>query len=74
MVQLTDKQKTNDLGYLLSNRSWNKVSGHDIITKSQHPVSTAKEVRLYAKMLYRACSATTACRCQFRTDCGVANP
>lgn len=25
-VQLTDKPKTNDLGYLLSNRPWNKAS------------------------------------------------
>ena len=32
-VRPSDKPKTNDLGYLLSNRPWNKVSGHDIIAK-----------------------------------------
>lgn len=28
-VRPSDKPKTNDLGYLLSNRPWNKVSGLD---------------------------------------------
>lgn len=68
------RPRTTATGYLQSRRPWNKVSGRDIIAKSQHPVSTAKEVRLYAKMLHRACSVTTAGRCQYRTDCGMANP
>lgn len=56
----SDKSKTNDPGYLLSNRPWNKTSGRDIITKSQHPVSTAKEVRLYATIYHRTCFVTFA--------------
>lgn len=30
----SDKSKTNDPGYLLSNRPWNKTSGRDIITNT----------------------------------------
>ena len=34
-VRPSDTSRTNDLGYLLSNRPWNKVSGHDIITNAE---------------------------------------
>ncbi|GAA5365181.1 hypothetical protein BOVMAS37_18770 [Streptococcus uberis] len=30
-VRSSDKSKANDLGFLLSNRPWNKEIGHDII-------------------------------------------